>query len=119
MPFILFGERMWPIARHETSESNSAGLSAHSVIAFGPKLLVNLGRTGGSGWGNIVRVPNEDPYEKALPLKWEELEEVPGGAGLALAPDGKSAAIYITSAGRWFLIEKPDGKMIPVPESKK
>ena len=118
VPFVLSGTRMWPLSQKETSSSNSSGLAAKSAVAFGQQLFVELSRAGGSGWGNIVRVPNRDPYENGLPLKWEELEEVPRGAGITLSPDGKKLAIFIASAKRWFVVETPDGKMIPVPQSK-
>jgi hypothetical protein len=118
VPFVLSGTRMWPLAQQETGPSNSSGLAAKSVVAFGPQLFVELSRAGGSGWGNIVRMPNQDPYENGLPLKWEELEEAPSGAGITLSPDAKKLAIFIVSANRWFVVEAPDGEMIPVPRSK-
>jgi len=118
VPYVLCGERMWPLARQETSPSNSSGLAARSVVAFGPRLLVDLSRSGGSGWGNIVRVPNVDPYKEGLPLKWEKLESVEGGAAMAVAPDGKTVAIYLSAAKRWFLVEEPDGPMVPLPSAK-
>jgi hypothetical protein len=118
VPFILVGARLWPLAQQETSASNSSGLAAKSVVAFGPQLFAELSRTGGSGWGNIVRMPNSDPYENGLPVKWEELEEVPSGAGIALSPDGKKLAVFIVAANRWFVVETPDGKMVPLPPSK-
>jgi len=117
LPFVLSGTRIWPLAAQETSESNSAGVSAHAILPLDKHLLVELTRTGGSGWGNVIRVPNADAYEKQLPLKWEELEDCASGSNMALSRDGKQAVIYIRSAKRWYEVDVNLGSLAPLPNS--
>lgn len=116
--FTLSGSRIWPLGEHETSDANSSGVGAHEIAPLTTRLLVDRSRMGGSGWGALVRVPNADAYGKKLPLKWEELSDLSTGAKLALSPDGRQAAAYISSAKRWFLLETPDGELVPLPREK-
>jgi hypothetical protein len=116
-PFVLNGTRIWPLAAQETSESNSSGLSAHEILPLEEHLLVELSRTGGSGWGNVIRVPNADAYEKQLPLKWDELEDCSSGSNMALSRDGKQAVIYIRAAKRWYQVDVEQGSIQPLPAS--
>jgi hypothetical protein len=116
-PFVLNGTRIWPLAAQETSEANSSGLGAHEILPLEKHLLVELSRAGGSGWGNVIRVPNADAYEKHLPLKWDELEDCSSGSNMALSRGGKQAAIYIRSAKRWFQVDVEQGSLKPLPAS--
>ncbi|MEK7953646.1 hypothetical protein [Luteolibacter soli] len=117
LPFVLSGTRIWPLAAQETSDANSGGVSAHEILPLEKHLLVELSRTGGSGWGNVIRVPNADAYEKHLPLKWDELEDCSSGSSMALSRDGKQAAIYIRSAKRWYQVDVKAGSLTPLPNS--
>ncbi|WP_035610446.1 hypothetical protein [Haloferula sp. BvORR071] len=119
VPYILFGSRIWPLATKQTSDSNAYGLAAKGVLPFGNKLLVDLSRAGGSGWGNIVRVPNADAYKEGLPLKWEELQANNGYSPLAISPDGKTAATWNSRDQRWWVMEKPDGQFEPLSKEEK
>jgi hypothetical protein len=116
-PFVLNGTRIWPLAAQETSEANSSGLSAHEILPLEKHLLVELSRTGGSGWGNVIRVPNADAFENHLPLKWDELQDCPSGSNMALSRDGKQAVIYIRSAKRWFQVDVEQGSIEPLAAS--
>ena len=116
-PFVLNATRIWPLAAQETSESNSSGLSAHEILPLEKHLLVELSRTGGSGWGNVIRIPNADAYERHLSLKWDELEDCASGSNMALSRDGKQAAIYIRSAKRWYQVDVNRGSLEPLPAS--
>ena len=117
LPFVLSGTRIWPLAAQETSESNSSGSGAHEILPLEKHLLVELSRSGGSGWGNVVRVPNADAYEKQLPLKWDQLEDCSSGSNMALSHDGKQAVIYIRSAHHWFEVDVDVGSLKPLPNS--
>lgn len=114
VPYILNGSRIWPLAMKLTSETNNSGLAAKCVQPFGDKLLVDLSRDHGSGWGKIVRLPNADAYKDGLPLKWPELLETGGFAPLAVSPDGKTAAAWTLDARRWWVMEKPDSNFEPL-----
>ncbi|MCW1883961.1 hypothetical protein OKA04_04425 [Luteolibacter flavescens] len=110
VPYVLAGTRIWPLATLETSPANSSGTGAQTVLPLKDHLLVELSRIGGSGWGNIVRVPNADAFEKKLPLKWDELAECGSGCGAALSPDGKKAMIHINGEG-WFEVNPANGDL--------
>ena len=114
VPYILNGSRIWPLAMKLTSETNNSGLAAKGVLPFGDKLLVDLSRDHGSGWGDIVRVPNADAYKDGLPLRWEKLQENNGYSPLAVSPDGKTAATWNPPDRRWWVMEKPDGAFEPL-----
>lgn len=116
-PFVLSGTRIWPLATQETSESNSAGLGACNILPLAHHLVLELSRMGGSGWGNLIRVPNEDAYAKHLPLKWDELEDCSTGSSAALSRDGRQAMIYNRSAKRWYRVEVATGKLAPLSAS--
>ena len=116
---VLSGSRIWPLGEHETYDGNTSGVGAEEVAPMTGWLLVTRKRMNGSGWGSLVRVPNADAYKEHLPLKWERLEDVGGGGLLALSPDGKQSAAYITAQHRWFLLEKPDGELLPLSSSEK
>ncbi|WP_367870606.1 hypothetical protein [Luteolibacter sp. Populi] len=109
---ILRGKRMWPIADLETGSSNRDGALAEGVVALGGRLLVHLDYSHSSG--GMVRVPNVDPYKEGLPIKWEELLGDGGSAPLALAPDGKMAAAYVSQDKRWWVFREPDNEPEPL-----
>ena len=113
--FVLSGTRIWPLGEHETSDANNSGVGAQGIAPMTTHLLINRSRMGGSGWGRLVRVPNADAYEGKLPLRWEELDDTEGGGvSLAISPDGNRAAVYISVAKRWFVLEKPEGELVPL-----
>lgn len=118
VPFVLIGDRIWPLAFRETADGNSSGLSARQIVPLEKWIVLELSRAGGSGWGNIIRVPNEDAYEKHLPLKWDELEDCGSGSDAAVSADGKMAFVYVRGAGRWFEIEGGTGDLKPLPAAE-
>ncbi|MBK1882399.1 hypothetical protein JIN85_08235 [Luteolibacter pohnpeiensis] len=114
-PFVLFAERIWPLAYKETSDGNSSSLGVREIIPLPTQIVLELSRHGGSGWGNIVRVPNENAYEKHLALQWDELEDCPSSSCSAISPDGKHAAIYLRSSKRWFDVDITSGDLEALP----
>jgi len=114
VPYVLAGTRIWPLASLETGPGNSSGTGAHTVLPLKSHLLVDLSRLGGSGWGNVVRVPNADAFEQNLPLKWDELEASGSGCDAALSPDGKKAMLHIGSGG-WFEVNPETGDLVKKP----
>lgn len=119
----LEASRIWPLAEKETANGTPSGVSAQGILPLKKYLAVERSRTGGSGWGAIVRVPNEDAYEKHLPLKWDEMQDSQLGANLALSRDGTQAMAYVRSAHRWFRVDVATGKLsepsVPVEKKKK
>jgi hypothetical protein len=117
VPFVLEGTRIWPLASLETSAGNSSGTGANVVLPLKDHLIVERSRLGGSGWGQIVRVPNADAFEAGLPVKWDELEECASGCHMALSPDGGRALVYLRDAARWLEVDIAKGDMTPLPKS--
>ena len=117
VPFVLCGARIWPLASLETSGGNSSGTGANGILPLKDHLLVERSRLGGSGWGQIVRVPNADAFDASLPLKWDELEECSSSCSLALSPDGGRALVYIRTAARWFEVDMAKGDLAPLSKS--
>lgn len=117
--FILSGTRIFPLAEQETSGGTPSAIGAHQIAPMISHLLIDRSRLGGSGWGTLVRVPNGDAYEGKLPLRWEELLDLSGGrAQFAVSPEGKRTSIFVRFLNRWYLLEKPDGELVPLPNSK-
>ncbi|MCW1921966.1 hypothetical protein OKA05_05345 [Luteolibacter arcticus] len=117
VPFVLTGTRIWPLAELETGPGNSSGTGANGILPLKDHLVVERSRLGGSGWGQIVRVPNADAFEAGSPLKWDELEESSSRCHVALSPDGGRALIYIRDAARWFEVDPAKGEITPLPKS--
>lgn len=115
VPFTLIGERIWPLAIRETEGGNSSGSSAKQIAPIGKWIVLELSRYGGSGWGNIIRVPNVNAYDNHLPLKWDVLEDCDLGSDAAVSADGKSAFTYVRRAGKWFEIDGETGGLSPLP----
>jgi hypothetical protein len=116
VPYVLDGTRIWPLASLETSSGNSSGTGANGILPLRDHLLVERSRLGGSGWGQIVRVPNADAFETGLPLKWDVLEESTS-CHMAVSRDGGHALIHIRAAARWYEIDIAKGDMTPLPKS--
>lgn len=114
--YFLEARRLWPIAHLETSDGTPGGLAAREIVPLAAHLVLELSRYGGSGWGDIIRLPNEDPYEKQLPLKWDELLECAQGSNSALSPDGKKAAVYVADLKKWFRIDVGTGLLAEFSE---
>ncbi len=114
VPFVLNGSRIWPLATLETDDGNSSGSSAKQIVPIGKWLVLELSRTGGSGWGSIIRVPNQDAFENHLPLKWDELHDCGTGSDAAVSADGKRGFTFIHGAGKWFEINGVTGEMDPL-----
>jgi hypothetical protein len=113
--FVVLATRIWPIAEKETYNGTPMGVSASSILPLPSHLIVARTRTHGSGWGTVIRLPNQDAYEKQLPLKWDELEDCSSGANPALAYDGEKAFIYIHSSHRWWEADLKTGELMPAP----
>jgi len=118
VPFVLTGTRIWPLASLETSPGNTSSTGANTILPLKSHLLVELSRLGGSGWGNIIRVPNVDAFERKLSLQWDELEECGSGCEAALSVDGKRAVLHINGSG-WFEVSPETGDLKKLAGSAK
>jgi len=114
-PYVLTATRLWPLAEMETYEGNTAGVSAKEILPLKKFLIVDRSRTNGSGWGSIVKIPNEDPFAKHLPLDWEELDGCDSWASSALSRDGKRGLIYVHSDHRWWEYDEEEEDLEPLP----
>lgn len=117
VPFVLSGNRVWPVASLETGPGNSSSTGAHTILPLKDQLLVELSRMGGSGWGNLVRMRNVDAFEAGLALKWDELEECTAGCDAAVSADGVQALVFIRSSARWFKVDTTNGNLSPLARS--
>lgn len=118
VPFVVTGNRVWPVAALETGPGNSSSTGAHTIVPLKDHLLVELSRMGGSGWGNIVRMRNVDAFEAGLALKWDELAECTAGCDAAVSADGLQALIFIRSSARWFQVDPTNGNLSPLARSR-
>jgi hypothetical protein len=113
----LEGSRIWPVAEKETANGTPSGVSAQGIVPLKKFLIIDRSRTGGSGWGSIIRLPNADAYEKHLALKWDELADSGSGCNMALSPDGKRAMMYDRIGHHWTEIDVETGKLKTLEDS--
>jgi len=113
--FHLDATRILPLAIIETSEGNGTGVSVKEIAPLGGKLLVDLSRTNGTGWGDLILVPNINIIRKKQALEVEKLVAISITSNLAISPDGRTAFACVD--GRSYLIESDKGVLVPLSKA--
>jgi len=110
--FQLDSERILPLAIMETSEGNGTGVSVKEIAPCGGQLLVDLSRTNGTGWGDLILVPDTNIIREKQALHVKKLGAITLNSNLAVSRDGKT--VFACVDGIPYLFDHAKRSLVPV-----
>jgi len=110
--FQLDSERILPLAIMETSEGNGTGVSVKEIAPIGGQLLVDLSRTNGTGWGDLILVADKNIIREKKALEMKKLGAITLTSNLAVSPDGKT--VFACVDGIPHLYDQAKGALAPL-----